>query len=121
MRKGLIGLLAVAVIILVTVLLSIAKELSGSTFTTIRSSRDGVWRNISDQAKWSNWWPYGRGENAVTTNRPFSYNGYQFKIDGLLYNVVEIAIENKGVVSNGKMVMIPITTDSILIEWQSKL
>src|SRR4051794_11890153 len=120
MRKGLILLVTLLVTLLLSVLLLTRKELIISAGTTIRSSQNGLWRNLSDQAKWPGWWPADRAGNHVA-GRPFVYNGYRFKIDSLLYNAVEISVENDRFVSNGKMVMIPLSTDSVLIHWQAAL
>jgi effector-binding domain-containing protein len=117
MRKWVMGLLGFTALTLLIVFIFIPKQLTISEVTTIKASQNSVWRFLSDGSKWIKWWPV---EDKKTLDK-YTFKGYNFRITQVLYNAVDVEIKDKDAVTAGKMVMIPLTTDSILIQWNNSL
>lgn len=121
MKKLVLGLIALAALSLSLIFILIPRQLSIAEVTAIKASPGSVFRYLSDQSKWTKWWPVKRNEEKLVPPKEYVCNGYSFRIIRLLYNAIDVEIKNKDVVSTGKILMIPLATDSTIIQWSDSL
>ena len=106
---GILILVAIASFIsfLIPSALPVGAKLSVSTTAA------GANRFLLNKNEWSKWWP-----GTIAGDSVFSYNNNQFTITSQTYNSIGINLINSKAELNGALILIPIESDSLLIEWK---
>jgi hypothetical protein len=119
MKKVIIGLLLTLVLISSTVYILIPKNLPVSKVTVIKANGSALYRTISSEEKWAKWWPVEKGVTSET--RPYSFNGYLYRLDKPLYQAVDVQMIYEGTTYPGRIMIIPMSPDSVAVRWESTL
>lgn len=80
---------------------------------SVSSTSAGANRFLLDKNQWKKWWP-----GMITGDSLFSYNNNQFTITSQTFNSIGVSVANPKAELNGALLIIPIETDSLLIEWK---
>ncbi|WP_026260425.1 hypothetical protein [Segetibacter koreensis] len=121
MKKRLISLFLLVVLTLISIYLFIPTRLEISTVTVMKANTNALFRYLSDENKWEKWWPVDREEESINANAPPRLNNYTYRVSKKLYNAVEIETIQKNQLVPGKIIILPITEDSLIVQWKSSI
>lgn len=86
--------------------------------TTVNSTK----KYIIDVNKWNQWWPKNKQQPPTTSdNRSFIYKTTSYTPTKPMYNSVNITVDYKDKTYNGNLIILPISKDSILLDWVIEL
>ncbi len=85
---------------------------AGAT-TPVSATNAATTRLLYDAKEWKKWWP---GE--ITGDSIFTYHDYEYSIEKLTFNHLEVNITNRKVDLKGALIIIPINTDSLILDWK---
>jgi effector-binding domain-containing protein len=85
----------------------------------MKANTNALYRYLSDQTKWDKWWPNESKEGQTSINNPPALNNYSYRVTKKLYNVVEVETIKKAQVIAGKIIIIPIAEDSLIVQWRN--
>lgn len=122
MKKVIFGLIFLIVLAIVSVYIFIPKRINIAAATVIKMAPAALYRYLSDEEQWQKWWPVSYQQKRVTdqNNHPV-LNEFSYRLSKKLYNAADVEILKNNEVVNGKIFLIPITTDSLIVRWQSVL
>ncbi|HEX8676537.1 MAG TPA: hypothetical protein VF700_04915, partial [Segetibacter sp.] len=119
MKKALISLCFFAVLTLISIYIFIPAQLDISGVTAMKANTNVLFRYLSDEAKWDEWWPGESKEVPLSPNNPPKFNNYTYRVTKKLYNVVEVETIKKAQIIAGKIIIIPIAEDSLIVQWRN--
>ena len=119
MKKLLIGLLVIIVLSSITAFILIPQQLSVSSISIMKANENATFRNLSDQNKWTKWWPSQKQEGLQKDY--FPYNGYNYQLTKKLYKAIEVNMVKENQAFKGDIIILPISSDSIAVKWKSTL
>lgn len=108
MKKILIGLLVVFVLALFGTYAFIPSSLSVSSVNILHCTANGSYRVLSDQKKWSDWFPRSVDSNNYAITKRLVYTVY-------------VTIHRDGENINSTMQLLPISVDSTAIQWKCRI
>jgi hypothetical protein len=119
MKKWLIGVTVIILLLVVCSYVFIPERIKISEEVLVNCTPGGAMRILTDENRWKKWWP--RNNSTNHNNRSsFKYDGYTYNIDEKLYNAINVTAYNQNSNFKSKIFIIPLTTDSITIRWQSE-
>ncbi|WP_018617057.1 hypothetical protein [Segetibacter koreensis] len=122
MNKALIGLSFFVVLTLISVYIFIPAQLHISVSTAMNTNTNALFRYVSDESKWNQWWPLETNEIKLIDEDHYKhFNGYTYRLKEKLYNAVGVEIIKKNQVIAGKIIIIPIAQDSLIVQWNNNL
>jgi hypothetical protein len=104
MKKLIIGISILIVLSVIAIYVFIPPNLSVSTIKGLNSTASGTFRTLSDQRKWTKWFPSSPNVNNYT-------------IDNLLLNTLHITIHSDNDSIKSIIRLLPFSTDSTIIQW----
>jgi effector-binding domain-containing protein len=119
MRKILVGLLLIVALSSIAAFILIPAQLSVSSISIMKANENATFRNLSDQNKWTKWWPSQIKEDLRKDY--FSFNGYNYQLTKKLYNAIEVNMVIGNKAFTGDIIITPISPDSIAVKWESTL
>src|SRR5438270_4376348 len=114
MKKVVITVFIFGLIALVSVYIFIPSQLHLSGTRTVKTKTNALYRYLSDETKWENWWPNERTETKSPERRTGEFNNYSYRLKEKLYNAVSIEAKNQHQIITGKIAIIPLAPDSII-------
>ncbi|HSU49476.1 MAG TPA: hypothetical protein VLJ41_02755 [Segetibacter sp.] len=117
MKKVLVGLLVILIALSASALILIPKELTISKVTLMQAKENTLFRYLSNEGKWKKWWPSKNITSAK--NAVYSFNGFTYSLSKSLYQAVEVKMANDGKVYAGRIVIVPVSLDSVAVKWES--
>ena len=122
MKKGLTALFFLVIFTLIAIYIFIPAQLHISAYTIVKANTNVLFRYLSDETKWDNWWPgQSQEKKLIDENHYPKYNEYTYRLKEKLYNAVDVEIINKDQISAGKIVIIPLAEDSLIVQWNNTL
>jgi hypothetical protein len=119
MKRVLIAFCIFLLLAIAGIYLLIPNKIVISQQLTVAANRDGLFRNLGNENKWSNWWP---GEKqAAGTNVNFSLNGVQYNPQDQKVLSVPVIISNEQFRSLAEMTCIAAGLDSTVIHMDGVL
>lgn len=118
MKKASVILFFLVVLTLVSIYIFIPARLNISAATAMRANTNALFKYLSDQTKWDKWWPNESKEEPVSLDNPPKFNNYTYKVTKKLYNAVEVETIKEAQIIAGKIIIIPIAEDSLIVQWQ---
>ena len=112
MKKLLVSLLALTLIVVAIIYLMVPSKTSISEILDIRANPSVTKRIIRD-SDWNRWWPAEKESKNLT----YRLNENVFIITNKLYNSLEIAVSNKYNTLATSLNIIPLSNDSVRLEW----
>jgi len=113
------------VIVIVAVLLLfltgyalIPRKLSISSASSFSANRESVYRFLTNDSNWHKWWP---GTVSDATKGFFQFSGYQFQIEKVLYDVIQLKLGDNTFSSLSSLEIIPYSVDSIAVRLSTEL
>lgn len=106
--KKILVLLSIALIFLITYFILVPADSKSSVRTIGKTNIDGAFRKLSGLHTWNNWWP---GEVDLV------FNNHRYKVNKIMYNGFEIAIQAKKDSVTSTLQFLPLTIDSTIIDW----
>ncbi len=120
MKKALISLFFFVVLLLISIYIFIPTQLNIFSTTVMKANTNALFRYLSDDAKWYKWWP-GESKETKQIDKSINhqFNTYTYLIKEKLYNAVNIEIIKKDEIIEGRIAIIPIAADSLIVQWKS--
>jgi len=123
MKKWLLPAAAVAVLFVVCIYILIPADIETSYFTTAKATRDGTYRTIASANEWVRWWNYNNPQkkSSEISNRIFSNDGYTYTFKQSGFNTALIFIQHENNNADGKITVLQLAADSVVITLQTSL
>lgn len=122
MKKGLSGLFLFVILMITAVFVFIPYQLHISAVTVMKTNTNSLYRYLSDETNWKKWWPNESQEKQLTneTNH-LTFNNFTYRLSKKLYNAVDVQMIKKDQVIDGKILIIQVAEDSLIVQWRSAL
>ena len=120
MKKWLLGVSFVVLLILSAIYLFIPATINISKNATASANQQGVFRFLSNEKNWNNWWP-GEVRYDQDTIKELVYKNLQFEVTKLLHNAFEITISTRDWKIGSLLQIFSYATDSIGLQWSTQL
>jgi ribosome-binding factor A len=120
MRKFLIVLLALIIIALFCVYIFIPGKIYFSEVVLIKVNRTNAGRFLMDETNWRKWWPGENTENGQvdSTQKPvYFYKDHSYSVEMRMLKGDSILIKNKYQQINSLLTILPVTQDTIAVQW----
>lgn len=117
MKKLLLTVLILIVLILIGVYVIIPNKIVASQVMPIKSNVEASYRILQKQENWQQWWPQNSTKNSKTS---FSFNGRNYELMQKAFKLFAIKINNKTDSLTSQFVFIPLSVDSMFIEWRAE-
>ena len=117
MKKLLLTVLILIVLILIGVYVIIPNKIVASQVMPIKSNVEATYRILQKQENWQQWWPQNSTKNSKTS---FSFNGRNYELMQKAFKLFAIKINNKTDSLTSQFVFIPLSVDSMFIEWRAE-
>lgn len=114
MKKWILFFCLFLLVLTASVYFFIPAKQNFSYATVIANSKEGTSRILFDKDKWQTWWP-GRKENDTV----YSYKNYNYRINKIMLNSLDITIFNTAASSNGSLQITESGRDSAELIWTS--
>jgi len=123
MKKLLLLIAAVAVLFFVCIYILIPANIEISYFTTVKATRDATYRTIASENEWMKWWNYNNLQKKPSeiNNRIFSNENYTYAFKQSGFNTALISIQHENNKTDGKLTILQLAPDSIVITLQTSL
>lgn len=118
MKKWLIIVVVLSGLLLTSAYVFLPKKVNSSNVVKIHSAINSVSRYVMNESKWARWWPGKITHDSVSNKYTFDYNGYHYLITALKYNAILIETQANGFTVNGTIFFLPLSIDSIQVEWK---
>ena len=115
MKKGLIFLLVLLVLVIGAIYIFIPNQLRVSRELLLNANSFGVYRSLSNENTWSNWWP--NNDSSKSSALP-ELDGYQFEVRNKLFKTLEVGLKGQGQDYSSGLLFIPLQHDSSAIRWE---
>lgn len=116
MRKWFVPLLIFLVLFFGAVYLLIPNTIAFKASTNVSFSAKAFSRALFNEATWKQWWP-GNGETNSTPSPRLLYNGNSYTVIEKKLSSMLIAVANGKDTLLTELILIPIKSDSIELEW----
>jgi hypothetical protein len=116
MKKWLLVLFVILIIAIAAVYLFIPRNISVTQSAPVTATQEGVLRYLSDTTGWKKFWPGTTGKNKDGTIF-YSYKGYNFFLEKIMYNSVDLTIERNKDSIKTVLFFIPFQLDSFKLQW----
>jgi len=120
MKKILIILGVVIVLVLSCAWIFIPQKLKITSSASYLANSQGVYDFLKADSNWKKWWP-GNSTADADNKTKYSYSGYDFHIDKILYQAYEIILSEKKEDHSALMTIILVTNDSTRIEFTTEI
>jgi DNA-directed RNA polymerase subunit L len=108
MKKWIIALSVVIVLSVIGIYLFIPSNLSVSTVRGLNCTANGTFQTLSNQSKWTKWFP-----SSLDTSK--------YTIDKLLSNTLHITIHSENDTIKSIIQLLPFSPDSTIIQWKCEI
>lgn len=120
MKKALAGIFLFLILAILSVFIFIPAQLHISAVAAMKANTNALSRYLSNESKWAKWWPLESAEKQfVNQNNHLQLNKFTYQLTKKLYNSAEVKITGKNQMLNSKIFIIPLSVDSLIIQWQS--
>lgn len=120
MKKWLIGILLLFILLISCAWIFIPRVLTVSSTAFINCNVNGTSRYIGSEDNWVKWWAYNNNNQA--TAKPFTSNGYTYRISRRSEHAAEVIIERGDLKVSSVMSIISLPyIDSLAIQWKTEL
>jgi hypothetical protein len=122
MKKILFTIAFLLILTLGAVYIFIPSRLTIVDSVQIECNSDGGFRTLSENKKWTNWWP-GEMDSFRDDkgSRIFIYKGDSFYISKISHNNLSISIHRKELSLPSELNVIPLVNNTMGINWQSSI
>lgn len=111
-KKIFVGLLIIiGIVSFISVLIPSALPVGATV--PVSSSSAASSRLLFDTKEWKKWWP-----GTISGDTLFTYNENHFTIQKLTLNNLEVQITNAKLDLKGALIIIPISNDSLVLDWK---
>jgi len=117
MKKWLLSLSVLLILVIACIYIFIPDTLKISQVTIIRSAKNSAYRFLSEESNWGKWWP---GDSTQKKN-VFTYKNSRYQIMPKLRTIVDVVIQHGSSDINSTIDIIPLTNDSLAIQWQCSM
>lgn len=121
MKKFIIILISLVIFFCAITFILIPKQLKVSEVVLMNANENAVFRSLSVQKKWIDWWPKTGDKSLSGSSETFKYDEFKYRLKSVLYNAVEIDVSTDRDILNGKINIIRIQPDSVAVRWDTKL
>lgn len=121
MKKWLIILVVLLGLLLTSAYVFFPKNVNSSTIVKINCVMNSASRYVMNESKWAKWWPGTIAHDSVSNKDVFNYNGYRYLVTAIKYNAILIETRRNGLAVNGTIFFLPLSFDSIQVEWKYAL
>ncbi len=108
------------IVICAVAFFTIPKQLVVSTIMKMPVNTDGLFRKLSDEKSWQQWWP-GQVDTGSGKAYTFTAGKFNFTLTEVLYRSFKINISKNGRTDSSLMQIIPLGKDSVVINWTTKI
>jgi hypothetical protein len=120
MKKILIILGIVVLLVLTCAWLFIPGKSKITRSTSYLANSQGVYDFLKVDTNWKKWWP-GKSTAEADNKMSYTYSGYDFHIDKILYQAYEIILSKKKEDHSALMTIILVSNDSTRIEFTTEI
>ena len=120
MKKILLLISIFLIVCIAAVYIFIPKKSVALSTLSFHANRDAVSRFLSVDSNWKKWWP-GTVTKTNDISTVFTYKGYDFQVQEMLYGAIRLKFFKNGDSSDALLRLIPINNDSMQIELSSEL
>jgi hypothetical protein len=118
MKKWLIGLIVINALALACIYIFIPSKLPVAKIMQINCTSAATRRFLLDEDKWPLWWT----DTLDLDGKPIpAYNRYTYHIIQKQFNSVDINIQSKKYDINSRITILPLSKDSVALEWRCEL
>ena len=118
MKKWLIIVVVLIGLLLTSAYVFLPKKVNSSTAVRVHCVMNSASRYVMNETKWAKWWPGTILHDSASNKNIFNYNGYRYLITEIRYNAILIETQANGFTLSGTMVFLPLSLDSIQVEWR---
>ncbi|HSQ44179.1 MAG TPA: hypothetical protein VLM16_04230, partial [Ginsengibacter sp.] len=118
MKKWLIIVVVLIGLLLTSAYVFLPKKVNSSTVVRVHCVMNSASRYVMNETKWAKWWPGTIIHDSLSNKDIFNYNGYRYQITEVRYNAILIETQANGFTLSGTMVFLPLSLDSIQVEWK---
>ena len=113
MKKKIIIVILILLTVVSLIYILIPSALPVGAKLSVSTTSAGANRFLLNKNEWQKWWP-----GTITRDSLFSFNNNQFSITSQTFNGIGVNVVNPKAELNGALILIPIKSDSLLIEWK---
>ncbi len=121
MKKWFAGILILVAVFLGGSYLVIPSNLKITRISYINCTSGGGFRSLSAIENWRKWWPENPKGTPADTGRIFQYNNDTYQVGPLFRDAFKINIRHKSSRISSLFVIIPLSNDSMAVEWHTVL
>jgi len=121
MKKWLIAILILLLLFIASIYLFVPNIISISQSIPINANKDGLYRNLSDERNWNQWWPADTALVKDSLYHFFSYNDYFYRIDNKAFSSFRISITNKNFIAITSLNLFDTRLDSVKLLWGARI
>lgn len=121
MKKWLLLIAIIVCLLLTSAYVFLPKEINSSNIQKIHCGINSASRYVMNENKWMKWWPGKITYDSVSGKNIFDYNRYRYSITANMYNAIEVKTESNNLAINGTIFFIPLSIDSVQVEWKYAL
>lgn len=121
MKKLLIAVLIIFLTCVAAVYVFIPQELKVSSITIIKANERPVYRSFIDENNWKKWWPGNHVNNAQENRNELYLNNDTYKTGSKLPFGIEVIISSKDTSMSSFMRLLPLSPDSMLLNWTATI
>ena len=122
MKKLLLGILIILIAAIAAIYIFIPGKLTIGEVKFVNCTSTAAIRTIHNEVSWAQWWPSANdSQNSPGTENTslYRYKGSEYKITATHDIGVDVSIQNKNYISNGRISFMSLPSDSSAIYWQS--
>jgi len=120
MKKILFAILITVLLIIAGIYIFIPKKLKVSSAISYTANAEAIFRFLAADSNWKKWWP-GEISNDNNAKKIFTYSGYDFHINKILYQAYELILSGKQENDTALMKIILLSKDSTRIEFTTEI
>jgi len=106
--------------VLTSAWLFIPGKLKITSSASYLANGQGVYDFLKADSNWKKWWP-GKSTTEASNKMNYTYSGYDFHIDKILYQAYEIILSQKEKEHSALMTIIQLSNDSTRIEFTTEV
>lgn len=116
MKKWLIALVLISFLLAAGFYFSIPDTIPISSTAFIKANPDASYRLLMNRNQWQKWWPMKQADGNYDS---LSYNGIKYQVNQKQFQSFKVRISDNGKLLNSQLLLLPLGTDSLAIEWRT--
>ncbi|HEX7457206.1 MAG TPA: hypothetical protein VF301_02125 [Ginsengibacter sp.] len=121
MKKWVVIVVVILGLLLTATYVFFPKEVNSSNIEEIHCGINSVSRYVMNENKWLKWWPGTLKRDSTSNKNIFDFNGYRYSISAIKYNAIQIKTQTNEFTTEGTIFFLPLSIDSIRVEWKYAL